>query len=64
MRHCRSTTVTCFLYGHILIELQEVVADPEEADDLLRLGLYRLPAREFPQVRSLTTGWTTWSWRR
>lgn len=44
-----------FLYGHILIELQEVVADPEESDDLLRLGLHRLPLREFPHVRALAT---------
>ena len=42
-----------FLYGHILTELQEVVADPEETDDLLRLGLHRLPPREFPRVRAL-----------
>lgn len=34
-----------FLYGHILTQLQEVVADPEETDDLLRLGLHRLPPR-------------------
>jgi AcrR family transcriptional regulator len=44
-----------FLYGHILTELQEVVADPEETDDLLRLGLHRLPPREFPHVRALAT---------
>lgn len=42
-----------FLYGHILNELQELVDDPEETDDLLRLGLHRLPPREFPQLRSL-----------
>ena len=31
-----------FLYGHLLTELQEVVADPEETrNDLLRLGLHR-----------------------
>lgn len=42
-----------FLYGHVLTELQELVADPEEADDLLRLGLHRLPRREFPQIRQL-----------
>ena len=37
-----------FLYGHVLNELQERVQDPEESDDLLRLGLYRLPARSSP----------------
>jgi len=42
-----------FLYGHILNELQELVENPEETDDLLRLGLYRLPIREFPHLRAL-----------
>ena len=42
-----------FLYGHVLNELQEVVENPEETDDLLRLGLHRLPIREFPLLRSL-----------
>ena len=41
------------LYGRILTELQELIADPDETDDLLRLGLHRLPAREFPVLRSL-----------
>ncbi|GAB2603190.1 TetR/AcrR family transcriptional regulator C-terminal domain-containing protein [Pseudactinotalea suaedae] len=44
-----------FLYGHVLTELQELVASPEESDDLLRLGLHRLPPQEFPYVRSLAT---------
>ncbi|WP_227981964.1 TetR/AcrR family transcriptional regulator C-terminal domain-containing protein [Nocardia spumae] len=42
-----------FLYGHVLNELQEIVERPEETDDLLRLGLYRLPIGEFPLVRGL-----------
>lgn len=42
-----------FLQGHVLTELQERVIDPDETDDLLRLGLHRLPAREFPRLRSL-----------
>ena len=42
-----------FLYGHILNELQEIVVDPEENESLLRLGLHRLPARQFPRLRSL-----------
>ncbi|MFE3260711.1 TetR/AcrR family transcriptional regulator C-terminal domain-containing protein [Nocardia sp. NPDC059091] len=42
-----------FLYGHVLNELQEIVERPEETDDLLRLGLYRLPIAEFPLVRGL-----------
>jgi AcrR family transcriptional regulator len=44
-----------FLQGHVLNELQERVYDPEETDDLLRLGLHRLPAREFPRLRSLAS---------
>lgn len=42
-----------FLLGHVLNELQERLVAPEETDDVLRLGLYRLPAREFPRLRSL-----------
>ncbi len=44
-----------FLYGHVLNELQELVERPEETDDLLRLGLYRLPIGEFPLVRNLAS---------
>lgn len=43
------------LNGQLLTELQELVADPEEANDLLRLGLHRLPLREFPLVRGLAS---------
>src|ERR1022692_4048147 len=42
-----------FLHGHILNELQELIDNPDETDDLLRLGLHRLPIREFPLLRSL-----------
>jgi AcrR family transcriptional regulator len=42
-----------FLNGHVLNELQEVVENPDETDDLLRLGLYRLPIGEFPLLRGL-----------
>jgi hypothetical protein len=42
-----------FLHGHVLDELQELVENPHETDDLLRLGLHRLPIREFPVLRSL-----------
>ena len=41
------------LHGHVLNELQELVDNPEETDDLLRLGLHRLPIREFPILRGL-----------
>jgi hypothetical protein len=42
-----------FLYGHIFNELQELVERGEETNDLLRLGLHRLPIREFPILREL-----------
>lgn len=42
-----------YLYGHILNELQEFVVDPEENEALLRLGLHRLPPKEFPRLRTL-----------
>jgi AcrR family transcriptional regulator len=41
------------LQGHVLNELQELVDNPEESNDLLRLGLHRLPLQEFPLLRSL-----------
>ncbi len=42
-----------FLYGHVLNELQELVERPEESDEVLRLGLHRLPVTEFPLLRRL-----------
>jgi AcrR family transcriptional regulator len=42
-----------FLYGHILNELQEYIVDPDENEAILRLGLHRLPAKEFPHLRAL-----------
>jgi AcrR family transcriptional regulator len=44
---------TGFLHGHILNELQELVENPDETDQLLRLGLQRLPIRQFPLLRGL-----------
>jgi AcrR family transcriptional regulator len=44
-----------FLYGHILNELQEFIVDPEENEALLRLGLHRLPAKQFPHLRALAS---------
>ena len=46
---------TGFLYGHVQDELQQQVHDPDETDDLLRLGLHRLPITQFPRLRSLAT---------
>jgi hypothetical protein len=42
-----------FLYGHILNELQEFIVDADENEALLRLGLHRLPAKDFPHLRAL-----------
>lgn len=42
-----------FLHGHVLNELQERLDDPDETDDVHRLGLHRLSRREFPRLRSL-----------
>ncbi len=42
-----------FLYGHLLNELQEYIVDPDENEAVLRLGLHRLPAKEFPRLRAL-----------
>jgi|SRR5690242_1304404 len=44
-----------YLLGHILTELQEVIERPEEVDDVLRLGLHRLPVTEFPRVRAVAS---------
>jgi AcrR family transcriptional regulator len=44
---------TGFLNGHVQDELQERVYDPDETDVLLRLGLHRLPIKQFPRLRSL-----------
>ncbi len=43
-----------FLFGHLLMELNEIVEHPDDPDEIVRLGLYRLPAREFPRLRNLT----------
>jgi len=49
-----------FLHGHILNELQELIDNPDETDDLLRLGLHRLPIAEFPLLRSLAPDLATY----
>ena len=46
---------TGFLYQHLLHELQERIDNPDETDDMLRLGLHRLPITQFPRLRSLAT---------
>ena len=49
-----------FLNGHVLNELQELVENADETDDLLRLGLHRLPIGEFPLLRSLAHALATY----
>ena len=49
-----------FLNGHLLNELRELVENPDETDDLLRLGLHRLPIGEFPLLRSLAHALATY----
>ena len=46
---------TGFLYQHLLHELQERIDNPDETDDVLRLGLHRLPITDFPRLRSLAS---------
>jgi hypothetical protein len=55
MGPCTPPACSPDLYGHIQDELQEQVNDPDETDDLLRLGLHRLPITQFPRLRSLAT---------
>lgn len=44
-----------FLSGHVLTEMQELIAHPDETENLLRLGLHHLPPKEFPRVRGLAS---------
>ena len=44
---------TGYLYQHLLHEIQEYVDNPDETDEVLRLGLHRLAITEFPRLRSL-----------
>lgn len=39
--------------GCLLVDKRQVVDNPEEPDLLLRLGLHRLPAAEYPRLRAL-----------
>src|SRR6476619_620234 len=48
-----------YFHGHIPTEIQEVIERPDETDDVLRLGLHRLPVTQFPQVRALASALAT-----
>ncbi|MFF0414633.1 TetR/AcrR family transcriptional regulator [Kitasatospora sp. NPDC004745] len=39
--------------GCLLVDKRQVVDNPEEPDPVLRLGLHRLPAAEYPRLRAL-----------
>ncbi|KQX70399.1 TetR/AcrR family transcriptional regulator C-terminal domain-containing protein [Streptomyces sp. Root1310] len=39
--------------GCLLVDKRQVVDDPDEPDLMLRLGLHRLPAAQFPRLRAL-----------
>lgn len=40
-----------FLLGSLVVELRQVVEDPDEPELGLSLGLHRLPARRYPRLR-------------
>ncbi|MFE9425015.1 TetR/AcrR family transcriptional regulator [Kitasatospora sp. NPDC006697] len=40
-----------WVLGYLLVEKRPVVDNPDEPDPLLRLGLHRLPAAEYPRLR-------------
>ncbi|MFG2873719.1 TetR/AcrR family transcriptional regulator [Streptomyces sp. NPDC048337] len=42
-----------WVLGYVVIELREVVDNPDEPDPAFRLGLHRLPVKDFPLLRSL-----------
>src|SRR5664279_1444077 len=46
---------TGYLYQHLLHEIQEHVDNPDETDEVLRLGLHRLAITQFPRLRALAT---------
>ncbi|MFJ7958857.1 TetR/AcrR family transcriptional regulator [Streptomyces sp. NPDC096319] len=41
-----------WVLGYIVIDRRAVVDDPDEPDPAFRLGLHRLPARDFPMLRA------------
>ncbi|MGW3210380.1 TetR/AcrR family transcriptional regulator [Streptomyces sp. NPDC001135] len=46
-------TFVAWTLGCLLVDKRQVVDDPEEPDVMLRLGLHRLPAAEYPRLRAL-----------
>ncbi|MGW3043682.1 TetR/AcrR family transcriptional regulator [Kitasatospora sp. NPDC001159] len=46
-------TFVAWNLGCTLVDKRQVVDNPDEPDPLLRLGLHRLPAAEYPRLRAL-----------
>ncbi|MEU8033915.1 TetR/AcrR family transcriptional regulator C-terminal domain-containing protein [Streptomyces sp. NPDC049099] len=46
-------TFVAWTLGCLLVDKRQVVDDPDEPDVMLRLGLHRLPAAEYPRLRAL-----------
>lgn len=42
-----------WLLGYLFVDLQAMTDNPEETDPGFRLGLHRIPAQDFPQLRRL-----------
>ncbi|MBD0695968.1 TetR/AcrR family transcriptional regulator [Streptomyces sp. CBMA123] len=46
-------TFVAWNLGCLLVDKRQVVDNPEEPDPVLRLGLHRLPAADYPRLRAL-----------
>lgn len=46
-------TFAAWILGCLLVDKRQVVDNPDEPDVMLRLGLHRLPAAEYPRLRAL-----------
>ncbi|MFC6600071.1 hypothetical protein [Kitasatospora paranensis] len=42
-----------WILGYLLVDKRQIVDNPDEPEPLLRLGLHRLPAAEYPRLRAL-----------
>ncbi|MBO1413560.1 TetR/AcrR family transcriptional regulator [Streptomyces sp. FH025] len=47
--------VVGWVLGYLLVDKRQVVDNPDEPEPLLRLGLHRLPAAEYPRLRALAS---------
>lgn len=46
--------VSAWLLGYVFADLQAMVDNPDEPEAAFRLGLYRMPAHDFPELRAIT----------